>query len=50
MGQERKVYKVLVRKPVGKRLRRPRHRWEDRTRMDLRETGWGCRVDSVGSG
>jgi hypothetical protein len=30
MGEERKVYKVLVGKPEGKRpLGRPRHRWED---------------------
>jgi hypothetical protein len=36
------VYKVLVGKPEGKRpLRRPRHRWEDRVRMDLREIGLG---------
>jgi hypothetical protein len=29
MGEERKVYKVLVGKPEGKRpLERPRHRWE----------------------
>jgi hypothetical protein len=42
MGEERNVYKVLMRKPEGKRqLRRPRHRWEDGIRMDLRETGWG---------
>jgi hypothetical protein len=28
MGEERKVYKVLVEKPEGKRpLRRPRRRW-----------------------
>jgi hypothetical protein len=41
MGEERKVYKVLVGKPEGKRmLRRPRHRWEDGIRMDLREIGW----------
>jgi hypothetical protein len=40
MGEERKSYKVLVRKPEGKRpLGRPRHRWEDGIRMDLRETG-----------
>jgi len=38
---ERKVYKVLVGKPEGKRpLGRPRRRW-DGIRMDLREIGWG---------
>jgi hypothetical protein len=42
MGEERKVYKVLVRKPEGRRpLGRPRRRWEDEVRMDLRETGLG---------
>jgi hypothetical protein len=42
MGEERKVYKVLVGKPEGKRpLRRPRRRWEDGIRMDLREIGLG---------
>jgi hypothetical protein len=36
------VYKVLVGKPEGKRpLGRPRHRWEDGIRMDLREIGLG---------
>jgi hypothetical protein len=36
MGEERKVYKVLVGKPEGKRpLGRPRRRWEDGIRMDL---------------
>jgi hypothetical protein len=41
MGEERKVYRVLVGKPKGKRpVGRPRHRWEDGIRMDLRETGW----------
>jgi hypothetical protein len=40
MGEERKMYKVLVGKPEGKRpLGRPRRRWEDGIRMDLRETG-----------
>jgi hypothetical protein len=35
-GEERKVYKVLVGKPEGKRpLGRPRRRWEDMIRMDL---------------
>jgi hypothetical protein len=42
MGEERKVYKVLVGKPEGKRpLGRPRRKWEDRIRMDLREIGLG---------
>jgi hypothetical protein len=51
MGEERKVYMVLVGKPEGKRrLGRPRSRWEDEIRMNIRETGWGCRVHSVGSG
>jgi hypothetical protein len=27
-----------------------RRRREDGIRMDLRETGWGCGVDSIGSG
>jgi hypothetical protein len=34
------VYGVLVGRPEGKRpLRRPRHRWEDNIKMDLREIG-----------
>jgi hypothetical protein len=46
MGEERKVYKVLVGKPEGKRpLGRPRRRWEDGIRMDLREIGLG--VDRI---
>jgi hypothetical protein len=41
MEKERKVYRVLVGKPEGKRpLGRPRHRWEDGIRMDLRKIGW----------
>jgi hypothetical protein len=36
------VYRVLVGKPGGKRpLGRPRHRWEDNIRMDLKEVGCG---------
>jgi len=39
------VYRVLVRKPEGRRpLGRPRRRWEDNIRIDLREVGCG-RVD-----
>jgi hypothetical protein len=42
MGEGRNVYRVLVGKPEGKRpLGRPRHRWENGIKMDLREFGWG---------
>jgi hypothetical protein len=42
MGEETKVYKVLVGKPEGKRpLGRPRRRWEDGIGMDLRKIGLG---------
>jgi hypothetical protein len=38
--EERKVYKVLVGKPEGRRpLGRPRRRWEDGARMGLWEIG-----------
>jgi hypothetical protein len=41
MGEEINVYRVLMGKPEGKRpLGRPRRRWEDGIRMDLREIGW----------
>jgi hypothetical protein len=51
-GEERKVYKILAGKPEGKRLLgRPRRRWEDGIRMDLREIGFGvCGLDSTVSG
>jgi hypothetical protein len=41
MGEERKLYKVLVGNPEGKRpLGRPRRRWEDGIRMDLNDISW----------
>jgi hypothetical protein len=51
MGEERKLYKVLVGKPEGKKpLIRPRRRWEGGIRMELRKTGRGRgRLDSSGS-
>ena len=40
MEQSRNAYKVLVGKSEGKRpLGRPRRRWEDNIKMDLREVG-----------
>jgi hypothetical protein len=42
MGEERNVYRALMGKLEGKiPLGRPRRRWEDGIRMDLREIGWG---------
>ena len=39
----RGVHKVLVGKPEGEGpLGRPRRRWEDNIKMDLREVGRGC--------
>ena len=40
MEQSRIAYRGLVGNPEGKRpLGRPRHRWEDNIKMDLREVG-----------
>jgi hypothetical protein len=51
MGEERYVYGVLVGKTEGKRsIGRPTRRWEEAIRLDLRKIGWGCGMDSVGSG
>jgi hypothetical protein len=42
MGEKRNACRILVGKPEGKRpLGRPRHRWENNIRMDLRVIGWG---------
>jgi hypothetical protein len=52
MGERRGAHRVLVGKPEGRRpLGRPRRRWEDNIKMDLREVGWGGhRLDRSGSG
>jgi hypothetical protein len=48
IGEKKNSYRLLVGKPEGKRpLGRPRHRWVDNIRMDLREVGWGD-VDWIG--
>jgi hypothetical protein len=40
MGETKNAYMILVGKPEGKRtLGRPRRRWVDDIKMDLRETG-----------
>jgi hypothetical protein len=41
-GEKSNAYRLLVRKPDGKRpLGRHRRRWVDKIRMDLGEVGWG---------
>ena len=43
MREGRGVHRVLVGKPEGKRpLGRPRRRWEDNIKMDLKVVGGGC--------
>jgi hypothetical protein len=41
MEEKRNAYRILVGKPEVKRqLGRPRRRWVDNIKMDLREIGW----------
>jgi hypothetical protein len=48
MGEKMNAYRLLVRKPEGKRpLGRQRRRWVDNIRMDIGEVGW-CDVDWIG--
>jgi hypothetical protein len=38
LGEVRGVYRVMVGRPEGKRpVGRPRHRWEDNIKIDLRD-------------
>jgi hypothetical protein len=42
MGEDRKMYKVLMGKPKGNRpLGRPMHIWEDGIKINIGEIGWG---------
>jgi hypothetical protein len=41
MGEKRNAYRIFVGKPEGRRpLGKPRRRWMDNIKMDLREIGW----------
>jgi hypothetical protein len=53
MGEMRTAYRILMGKPEGRRpLGRPRRRWVDNIKMDLREIGWDGMdwIDRTGSG
>jgi hypothetical protein len=51
MGEGTGVCRVLVGKPEGRRpLGRPRRRWEDNIKVDLKDVGWGHGLDRAGSG
>jgi hypothetical protein len=42
MGEKRNTYRILVGKPEGRRpLGRPRRRWLDDIKINLREIEWG---------
>jgi hypothetical protein len=44
MGERRNAYRILVGNPEGRRpLGRPRRRWVDIIKIDLREVGWDDR-------
>jgi hypothetical protein len=46
-GAKRNAYRIFMGKPKENRpLGRPRRRWEDNIRMELREIGWG-RMDWI---
>jgi hypothetical protein len=48
VAEKRNAYRLLVRKPEGKRpLGRPTRRWVDNIKMGLLEIGWGG-VDWIG--
>jgi hypothetical protein len=50
MGEFRNEHEMLVGKAEGKRLRRkPRRRWKDNIKFDLRDRLGGCGLNSYGS-
>jgi hypothetical protein len=51
MGDRRGAYRVLVKEREGRRpLERPRCRWKDNIKTDLREVGWGVKWIDLAQG
>jgi hypothetical protein len=52
IGDKKRGYKILIGKLEREGAGRPRHRraYNTRMKMNLREVGWGCALDSSGSG
>jgi hypothetical protein len=42
MVKKRNAYRILTGKPDRSPVGRPRHRWVDNIKMDLRGIGWGA--------
>jgi hypothetical protein len=48
MGEKINASRIWIRKPDRKRPQgRPRHRWEDRIKMDVRELGRGVWIGFI---
>jgi hypothetical protein len=47
MGEVRSAYNILVGRPEGRPLGRPRHRWEDNIKMDPGEIGLGMWIGFI---
>jgi hypothetical protein len=49
IGEVRGAYNILIGRPEGRRpLGRPRRRWEDSIKTDLREIGFGMWIGFIG--
>jgi hypothetical protein len=41
MGEKKNAYRILVGKPEGRKLLgRPKHRWVNNIKIDIKELGW----------